>query len=125
MHKQKIENIIQMPGEERYFYFIRKVTDFEEVWGLYANGWATTADGKDRKAIPFWPEKVFADLCANGTWEGYTSKPIELDLFISKWLPGMEKDNTLAAIFQTPENKGIISNPKDLLISLDEELEQY
>ena len=125
MHQKKIENILKMSGEERLLYFIRKVSDFEEVWGLFAGGWAMTADNKGRKAIPFWPEKDFSDLCANGVWKNYNSKQIELDIFISKWLLGMEKDGVLAAIFPTPKNKGVIIQPKDLLTSLKEEIEQY
>lgn len=125
MHQKKIENILKMPGDERLQYFVRKVSDFEEVWGLFDDGWAMTADTEGRKAIPLWPEKDFSDLCAEGVWENYNSKPIELDRFVSKWLPGMEKDGVLTAIFPTPKNKGVIIQPKDLLTTLEEEIEQY
>ena len=53
LHQKKIENIFKMQGEEKLLYFIRKVSDFAEVWGLFADGWAMTADNEGRKAIPF------------------------------------------------------------------------
>ncbi len=125
MHQKQIENLLKKSGKDRFLYFVRKVTDFEEVWGLFANGWAMTADDDGRKAIPFWPDKDLSSLCREGAWENYNSKQIELNKFISKWLPGMEKDGVLAAIFPTPKDKGVIIQPKELIDSLEEELEQY
>lgn len=41
MRNSKIDNVINLTASERYDYFIRKVADFEEVWGLKdAEGWA-------------------------------------------------------------------------------------
>lgn len=34
MRNSKIDNVINLTASERYDYFIRKVADFEEVWGL-------------------------------------------------------------------------------------------
>lgn len=125
MHQKKIENLFKMSGKDRYQYFIRKVADFETVWGLFADGWAMTADDEGKKAIPFWPEKELSSMCATEEWENYIPKKIELDPFLSKWIPGMEKDGVLLAIFPTPEKKGVLTPPKELLSSLKEELEQY
>jgi hypothetical protein len=125
MDPKKIRNLLKISGKEKLKYFVRKVADFEEVWGLFADGWAMTADDEGRKAIPFWPEKDLSILCAEGAWQNYESKQIELANFISKWLPGMEKDGILAAVFPTPMNKGLIIQPKELLASLEKETEQY
>ena len=125
MHKKKIENLIKMTGKDRYQYFIRKVADFETVWSLFADGWAMTSDDEGKKAIPFWPEKELTNLCASDAWEKYTPKQINLDHFLTKWLPGMKKDGVLLAIFPTPKNKGVLTQPNDLLSSLEEELKKY
>lgn len=34
MKNNRINNITNLSSPERYDYFIRKVSDFEEVWGL-------------------------------------------------------------------------------------------
>ncbi|WP_255462680.1 DUF2750 domain-containing protein [Galbibacter sp. BG1] len=123
---KKISNIINLSAQERYDYFIRKIADFEEVWGLYdGDGWAMTMDDGGRKAMPFWPEKEFAKLCAQNEWENYKPKAIGLDDFIEKWLVGMYKDNLKAVVFYTPNNKGLIIYPHKLKDDLEEELEQY
>lgn len=125
INKSKVNNVINSSAEERYSYFIRKVADFEEVWGLYNEGWAMLEDNKEQNIIPFWPEEAFAQLCAEGVWESYQPKPIELNNFIEKWLPGMEKDGKSAGIFYNPEGKGIVVQPDKLLGAIQEELEQY
>ncbi len=42
--------------------------------------------------IPFWPKEQFVQLCAQGVWQGYTARSIPLEDFLSKWLPGMQKE---------------------------------
>lgn len=91
---KKLQNVISLPAEERYNYFLRKVADFEEVWGLYDNGWALSG-GKEMRIVPFWPEKEFADACANNEWARYKPQAIPLTDFMEKWLVGMEKDGSL------------------------------
>ena len=46
-------------------------------------------------------------------------------LFMEKWLPGMERDEILVAVFPTPEGKSIYVQQSMLLESLEEELIQY
>lgn len=122
---KKIQNIINLSKEERYNYFIRKVADFEQVWGLYNDGWALLGDDLNNQVFPFWPEKEFAELCANDQWSGYEPKSIDLDNFMEKWIPGMEKDKIEVNIFYTPQSKGVTISPNQLGNDLGEELEQY
>jgi hypothetical protein len=42
MDKKEFEALLNQPTNIRYEYFIKKVVDFEEVWGLYNDGWTTT-----------------------------------------------------------------------------------
>ena len=120
----KAANVINLPALERYSYFIRKVADFEEVWGLYNEGWALLEDKGDRM-LAFWPEAEFAELCTSDVWKNYTPKKISIDDFTEKWLEGMKKDGTDAVIFLTPGQKGIIVSAQQLLDDLKEELAQY
>lgn len=124
-HPKKIEQILSMPGPDRYSYFVRKSADFEEIWGLHDDGWAMTEDPQGRKAIPFWPEKEFAEVCCEGVWQSYKPKMIELEAFLQRWVAGMEKDGVLAAVFPTPNDKGVIVEPSSVADDLGEEMEQY
>ena len=122
----KIENIRLLSGEDKYDYFIRKVADFEEVWSLYDNGWALLGDGNGTELIPFWPEEAFAKLCATNQWQDYKPRSIDMDSFLTKWLPGMEQEGKNVSVFYlSKEDKGIIKVPGDLTADLRQELEQY
>lgn len=122
---KKIENIVKMTEDERYDYFIRKVADFEQVWGLNDNGWALLGDDDGNQILPLWPEREFAELCAVDQWKNYKPESIELDNFLEKWIPGMINAKTLINIFLTPDAKGSVVSPPTLESDLQDELEQY
>lgn len=122
---KKIENVIKLSENDKYNYFIRKVADFEMLWGLDKNGWALLGDDFDNQIFPFWPEKEFAELCAVDSWSGYNAKSIDLDSFLKKWIPGMKRDKMLVNIFHTPKFKGIIVSPDKLNDDINRELEEY
>jgi hypothetical protein len=121
----KNENILNMDADERYLYFIRKITDFELIWGLYNEGWAMAGNQLNQEVIVFWPERGFAEICQTGAWKNYKPKEITLADFISKWLPGMEKDNKKAGVFYTPKGQGVVLEPGKILQDINEELKQY
>lgn len=122
---KKIENILKMSESERYDYFVRKVADFEQLWGLNNNGWALLGDDKGNRILPIWPEKEFAQLCAVDQWKSYSPEVIELNNFLEKWIPGMLNDKTMLNVFLTPNSKGTVVSPDQLDEDLQDELEQY
>lgn len=124
-HPKKIKNITAMKAPERYEYFVRKTVDFEKVWGLYEDGWAVAEDSKGHKAIPFWPEKEFAEVCCDAVWKSYEPKAIDLESFLERWIPGMEDDEMLVAVFPTPADNGIFVSAAQLGADLSGEIEQY
>lgn len=124
IHSRKLESISGLKAVERYSYFVRKVADFEVVWGLFDDGWATL-EIKGQKGIPFWPEEDFADLCATEDWGNYRPRDIQLDDFIEKWLPEMEKDGLVPAIFPTPKEHAFSVSAGELSAELKNELQHY
>ena len=65
MRNSKIDNVINLTASERYDYFIRKVADFEEVWGLKdAEGWALMGS-EEQVLFPIWSERNLLN-CVNG-----------------------------------------------------------
>lgn len=123
---ERLKNIFALTLEEKYYYFIRKCTEFEEVWGLYNEGWATLADDENNIIIPFWPEEEFAKYNCTNNWQNYHPKPIALNDFIDKWIPGMIKDKRLANIFYLEEGTSkIIITPQQLSEDINLEMEKY
>lgn len=123
-HSTKIENVLRLDASSRCDYFVRKVADFEVVWGLFDTGWATASTGATT-AVPFWPEAEFAALCATAEWQGFRPKPIALEEFLARWLPGMEKDQRICLVFSTPTDRGSLLRPNDLDNLIRQELQQY
>ncbi|MCA8277777.1 DUF2750 domain-containing protein [Burkholderia sp. AU30280] len=122
IHPNKIENVLRFDAQSRCDYFIRKVADSEIVWGLFDTGWATaTVNGLT--AIPFWPEEDFAALCTSHEWKSFHPKTISLGEFLSRWLPGMERDERVCVVFPGPEDKGRLLSPMDLLELIKQELQ--
>lgn len=124
MNKKEFEGVIKQPPNIRYEYFIKKVVDFEEVWGLYNDGWATAQDEEGNTLIPFFPKEEFAEIYAKNEWSGCKAKPIDLDDFIDKWLIGMERDGVKPSIFPTDDDTAVV-NIDVILKDLETELENY
>lgn len=124
MHPEKFKQVMGLPSAERHGYFVRKVADTQEVWGLHHDGWAT-AQAHGQVAIPFWPEAAYAQACASGEWEHFQPRAIALGDFLARWLPGMAGNLQLASVFPVPQAAGAIAAPGDLLRDLQHEAEQY
>ncbi|XQY93683.1 DUF2750 domain-containing protein [Metabacillus sp. HB246100] len=121
---KEILAVIKLPANRRYSYFIKKIVDFEELWGLYNDGWAISEDTNGNKLIPLWPKKEYAELCTEEEWKQYQPKKIYLNDFINKWIPGMSKDRLSVSVFWY-ENDSVVVNPERLLNDIEEELENY
>ena len=121
---RRIENIFKLDSRLRFDYFIRKVVDFEVVWGLYGTGWAASiVNGEE--VIPFWPEEEFARICADGEWKGFSAKAILLDNFLLKWLPGMKRDGRRSAVFPNVDGKAVVVDVDELYDLIVCEKKQY
>ncbi|WP_240421916.1 DUF2750 domain-containing protein [Paenibacillus periandrae] len=121
---KEFKAVIKLPANIRYEYFIKKVADSEEVWGLYDDGWAISSDDKGRLLIPFWPRKEFAEYCAYEEWSNYKAQCISLDEFISDWLPNMVKDQHKPSIFWNRDDSAVLEI-QVILNDLEQELEKY
>lgn len=124
MNNKELEAICNLPAQKRYEYFVKKIADYEEVWGLFNEGWAVSEDEKGNKLIPFWPKEEFAKLCAIGDWKSYKPKSLDLDSFMSKWLTGMKEDGLKPSIFWNNKDS-IVVETNVLLSGIEEELENY
>ncbi|TDL92418.1 DUF2750 domain-containing protein [Vibrio vulnificus] len=124
MNHKEVEVVKNLPAPRRYEYFIKKVADFEEVWGLFNDGWAISKDDDGNSLMPFWPKKEFANLCAVGDWENYQAEKIELDEFIQEWLPGLKEDDINPSIFWNNVDSAVLEIDI-LILDLEEELKKY
>ncbi|CEK35524.1 Protein of unknown function (DUF2750) [[Clostridium] sordellii] len=125
MNTKEFKALMSSSAKSRYEYFIKKVIDFEEVWGLYdKDGWAVTSDEDGRLMLPFWPKREFANACAIDEWKSYISCSIDLNEFLEDWLPDMKEDGVMLSIFWN-NNDSVVVKVESVLNDLLNELEKY
>lgn len=124
VNKKEFEAVLKQAPNIRYEYFIKKVADSEEVWGLYDEGWATADDGEGNVCLPFFPKKEFAQHNAVGEWANYQPKSIDVYEFFEQWLVGMKRDKIKASIFPNGINSSLVEIDV-LLRDLKKELAKY
>lgn len=124
LHPKGIEAVSKLSAVQRYEYFIRKVADFYEVWGLFGEGWAIAEDETGNALMPFWPQKEFAESCAIDEWKHDAATQIPLDDFLRVWLPSMRAKNIKPSIFWNNKD-AVVLEIDALLVDLENELENY
>jgi len=123
--EKEIAAILASSAPKRYEHFIKRAADTESIWSLEHNGWAFLGDDKGHECIPVWPHSKYASLCAIGSWAHFQPQSIDMDAWLSNWIPGIAKDHRFIAVFPTPEYKGVVVEPKQLESDLRRELSKY
>jgi len=125
LNDKQFAAIVRLSDHERYDYFLKKVADWEEVWSLHSpEGWVELSADDGEECLPVWPHPDFAKAWAVDDWSDCQPKAIALDVWLERWTPGLEKDNTLVAVFPVNEEEGIVLPPSELHDALCSELEQ-
>ncbi|WP_270182333.1 DUF2750 domain-containing protein [Alkalihalobacillus sp. CinArs1] len=124
MNEKEFLSVNKQSTNVRYEYFIKKVVDLEEVWGLYSDGWATSQDEEKKILLPLFPNREIAESCARKEWAGYSARSIPLGEFIDKWLTGMENDEIRPSIFPNEKDTAVV-RIEVLRKDLERELENY
>ncbi|HXE53176.1 MAG TPA: DUF2750 domain-containing protein [Tepidisphaeraceae bacterium] len=121
---KEYESVIRLKDQVRYEYFIKRVADYSELWSLKGKaGWELLGDDAGNESIPLWPHRRYADGYAKArSLADVDPAAISLSDFLSRWIPGMAKDNRLAAVFPTPANRSIVVLPERLKKDLGMEL---
>ncbi|MEH6437038.1 DUF2750 domain-containing protein [Massilia sp. DD77] len=122
---QQLAAVVTLPGPDRYEYFVKRVADSQEVWGLYQDGWALAKTDDGTLVFPMWPASDYASLCAEYEWDGYDAQAFSIEELLEDLLPQLEQDRVLPGIFYTPGDKGITPTIAELRRDLAQELGRY
>ncbi|WP_247422758.1 DUF2750 domain-containing protein [Ralstonia pseudosolanacearum] len=125
VNPKEMEAVLALSGVKRFQHFIKVVADWQEVWGLYQNGWALAATDDGMPVLPLWPAKEYAQVCAVHEWNGYEPKLISLSDFMEILIPKLKVDGVLPGIFFTPLSKGVTPSVDELKAALEAELQNY
>lgn len=122
---KEIAAVVELPAPKRYGYFVKKVVDSEQAWGLYKDGWALAGTKEGQTVFPLWPAREYASQCATDLWVGYEPEEIPLDDLLTDLLPMLSRDGVLPGVFYTPKDKGVLASAEELRSDLEEELQAY
>lgn len=126
VNQKQLEAVLSLPAPKRFEHFVKVVCDWEEVWGLYQDGWALAATDNDGTTVfPVWPAKEYALHCADSEWLGYEPRQISLTDFLEVVLPTLKAEGTLPGVFCTPTDKGVTPTAGELEAAIKAELEKY
>lgn len=122
---KQLASVIALPGDKRFEHFIKVIADWQEVWGLYQDGWALASTDEGEAVFPLWPAKEYAQICTDKEWVGYEPRVISLTDFINELLPKLKQGSVLLGVFFTPSSKGVTLSLDELLDALELELDNY
>lgn len=125
LNPKQMEAVLALPAIKRFKHFIKVIADWQEVWGLYQDGWALAAADDGTTVFPLWPAKEYAQVCAANEWAGYEPRSISLGDFTEVLLPKLRLDGVLPGVFFTPTSKGVTPSVDDLRAALEAELQNY
>lgn len=121
--KDQYQQQLTLSAEKRYAHFLTQIALWEEVWSLRNDeGWVgINSDGEE--CFPVWPHADFANSWATDDWSDCRAEAVPLDLWMERWLPGMEADGSLIAVFPVDHvDGGMVVDPSELFTAINEEL---
>jgi hypothetical protein len=111
-NEHEIREVSRLHAKDRYAYFIKKVADWEESWGLRGiGGFVTSADDDGASHLPLWPNGKFAQVCAQGNWSDATPECISLQELLEEGIPRLHKEAGMLAIFPLADGKAVSVDP--------------
>lgn len=114
VHPKEMEQVLALSGPERYGYFIERVAEREEVWGLQnEEGWVLIGFD-DGDGFCLWPHEDYAKACTIGDWADCVPEPISLEELTGELLPALLRDGLRLAIFPTPAGEAVVVDARDL-----------
>jgi hypothetical protein len=126
MTDAEFASVVELSAPDRYEYSVKRAADRQQLWTLGgADGLALAADDEGHELVPVWPHPRLAEACAQGDWEGMSPRSVELDAWLDRWLPGIERDGRMLAVFPTPTGAGVVVTSDKFRSDLDEELANY
>ena len=120
---QEYAALQNMSGTALMEYFVIRVAEVEEVWGLGDDtGWVMR-ELDDQTTLPVWPYQQLAGNCATGDWRGQVCKSVSLEHFISHILKLLIKNDIQIEIMPSETGTGHIMCPQQLLTLFEGMLE--
>lgn len=108
-----------MTDEELLEYFLYRIMETDEVWGLQDGPHWITRNIGDQQTLPVWPFKRFADEAAVGDWQKLKPSADSMEFFIYRTLNKQAAQGGLIEIMPRTAGAGCLITPQRLLTILE------
>lgn len=122
---KEIESVINLDEKKRYEYFLKKIVDWEEVWGLFNDGWAMQSDENGNDYFPIWPAKEYADLNRSSEWKEYNSESFGIVDLVNELIPKLRESGVNLSIFPVKSKVGMTLSIDQFIDDLNSEHDKY
>ncbi|WP_235185966.1 DUF2750 domain-containing protein [Methylomarinum vadi] len=96
-------------------YFISRVYETEEVWGLKEGGAYWMTYGRDGREIqPLFAYKRYAEEAAVGDWEVMIPVAESLEFFMERTLTRLEQNDVVLEVMPRETGRGSLVTPRQL-----------
>ncbi|WP_210608192.1 DUF2750 domain-containing protein [Priestia flexa] len=95
------QQLVNASAHDRYTYFIEQVIKCKRVWIVLDeyNQVKMTGNDDNKRLVPVWPCKEYAQCCLQHAPSGCRVIAISLDTFMNELLLGMKKKGMLSSVF--------------------------
>ncbi|SEU01255.1 DUF2750 domain-containing protein [Stigmatella erecta] len=106
MSEARLQAVWALPPERRHAWFVQRVRESGEAWGLYSKGWALAQDAQGNDVLPLWPGPAFAQRCATRMWAAYAPRRVALAELLEEMLPELAAEGIPVGVFFNPDGEG-------------------
>lgn len=108
------DDVPALSANERHDYFVEKILEGGKVWTLGSDRGMVMMSSDGEECLPVWPHPDFAAAWASDDWSDCEPVPVELDAWLERWLPGMQSDEVVLAIFPGSGEDTMVVDPGEL-----------
>lgn len=111
---EEIDEAFTLSAEDRYDYFVEKVAESGEIWSLSEGDEWLILRTDDEECLPVWPHPAMAEDWAGESHDGCKAKAISLEVWLERWVEGLEGDSITLAVFPGNDPDGVIVSAGEL-----------
>ncbi|HFA50552.1 MAG TPA: DUF2750 domain-containing protein [Bacteroidetes bacterium] len=125
INEQEFDSVIKLDPSKRYGYFIKRVSDWEAMYGLKLNGEWALSKLDEYILFPVWPHIEYAKYCSNAEWENHVPFKIDLDYFEKNVYDYLSNKNILIDVFPVSGRSGFVVGLDEFIRDINRELKHY
>lgn len=114
LNRNDLDAVPALSADERHDYFVDKILQGGKVWTLGSDRGMVMMSSDGEECLPLWPHPDFAASWANGDWSDCKPVSVDLKAWRERWIPGMQKDGVVLAVFPGSGEDALVVEPREL-----------